>query len=67
MRRRADIDRNVSGVVRSVHEDFRAGDRTGQVDRLCVVHTTSGQHVKVAVTSWFVVFEQETGTCETSL
>lgn len=57
MRRRADIDRNVSGVVRSVHEDFRVGDRTGQVDRFC---GTSGQRVKVEVTAWFVVLEQET-------
>lgn len=38
MRRRADIDRNVSGVVRSVHEDFRVGDRTGQVDRFSGTH-----------------------------
>jgi hypothetical protein len=30
MRRRADIDRNVSGVVRSVHEDFKQSRGQGK-------------------------------------
>lgn len=65
MRRRADIDRHVSGVVRSVHEDFRVGDRTGQVDRFS---GTSGQTARQSGSDCLVCrLGTRNVTCESSL